>query len=367
MNKKLLTIAVAAAMAAPMAVQADATIYGKLHLSLDWVDYSDNNANADGDGYKYNATNNGYCTRPGLKGWDLCSRASRLGFKGSEDLGNGLKAIWKIETQVYLADVNTRIADGDPGTFKFRNTYLGLAGGWGTLLAGRHDTPLKMSTAKQDIFSDTMADYNLAGNLQDIRADNAVAYVSPNWAGFTLAGAIVPTGGSTVSGAYNPDADGLAEGWSVAAQYDNGPFFAALAYELFQQDMLPANDDWKKWRAGLGWNADLFKVNFIWETQEDYQNSWVLNGQFNFGNNAVKAMYTDSSAKKNNGIRYSSILGPAVDTDAWAVGLDHYFSKRSTVYLLYTDKDAKGKDLCSTCSSSTGDWKGWSMGMIHTF
>lgn len=368
MNKKLLTIAVAAAMAAPMAVQAEATIYGKLHLSLDWVDYSDNNANALGQGYRYNASSNGYCTTPGLKGWDVCSRASRLGFKGSEDLGNGLKAIWKIETQVAMSDADTSIVDNDPGTLRWRNTYIGLAGNWGTMLMGRHDTPMKMSTAKQDIFSDTMADYNLAGNLQDIRADNVVAYVSPNWAGFTLAGAIIPVGGSTASGAANPgDADSIADGWSVAGQYDNGPFFAALAYEAFNEDMVPANDDFNKWRAGVGWNADLFKVNFVWESDIDYQNSWVINGQFNFGNNAVKAMYTQSDEKNNNGAKFASVFGPAVDTDAWAVGLDHYFSKRSTVYLLYTAKDADGKDLCATCSNSTGDWKGWSLGMIHDF
>ena len=62
---------------------------------------------------------------------------------------------------------------------------------------GRHDTPLKISTGKLDLFADTLADMNATVGFQDLRADNAVAYISPSFSGFTLAAAIVPAGGST--------------------------------------------------------------------------------------------------------------------------------------------------------------------------
>ncbi len=146
MNKKILAAAVAAAMVAPAAAFAnDVTIYGIAHLSVDWLD-SDNE---------------------GVDGWDIQSNASRLGFKGTEDLANGLKAIWKMEFGVDLADSGSCPSTvssaaglvGSPtvgqGNFtgkcttdvwSARNAYVGLAGGWGTFLIGRHDTPMKMST-----------------------------------------------------------------------------------------------------------------------------------------------------------------------------------------------------------------------------
>ncbi|HIE55985.1 MAG TPA: porin, partial [Chromatiaceae bacterium] len=131
MKKKLLSLAVAAALPlAAQAANAEVTIYGKIHASVDFLspDVGDSIT-------------------------DVTSRASRIGFKGSEDLGNGLKMIWKVETGV-------NIAEGG-GEWASRNAYIGLAGGWGTFLYGRHDTPVKMSTGKLDIFGDTIADYNL--------------------------------------------------------------------------------------------------------------------------------------------------------------------------------------------------------------
>lgn len=347
MKKKILIGAVAAAMATPMVASAEAIIYGKLHLSLDNVNYE-------------NGTD-GYCKEPGLKGWDVCSRASRLGFKGSEDLGSGLKAIWKLEFGVQMADGdNNAVSEGNPVS-SGRDMYVGLAGDWGTALIGRHDTPHKMATARQDVFSDTLADYNFTANLVDIRADNAIAYISPNWGGFTLAGAIVASGTATTGLGNNTNADSLTEAWSIAAMYSNGPFFAALSYEEWGDEMLMSQatsdgpsalqpDSLSQWKVGLGYKVDMFEANLIYEDQEDRQNIWHLNGKFNFGNNAVKASYSNLDGDTRAG---------DADGDAWAIGLDHNFSKRTTAYLLYADKNMDRGKL--------GDWHGFSLGMIHNF
>ena len=77
MNKKLIAAAIAAAMVAP-AAYAQATLYGKFHTS---IDKNDNDS--------YDEDN-----------WEVNSRASRLGVKGSEDLGGGLKAIYQLEVNV---------------------------------------------------------------------------------------------------------------------------------------------------------------------------------------------------------------------------------------------------------------------------
>ncbi|MGB5670049.1 MAG: porin, partial [Sedimenticolaceae bacterium] len=82
MNKKLLAAAVVAAVAASPAAFADSTVYGKLHTAIQYNDLEV----PDGAGGKLDRSN-----------YSVESNASRLGFKGSEDLGNGLKAIYQIE------------------------------------------------------------------------------------------------------------------------------------------------------------------------------------------------------------------------------------------------------------------------------
>ncbi|MCG6895877.1 MAG: porin, partial [Thiocapsa sp.] len=116
MNKKLLTLAVSAAMVAPGAAMAEAILYGKLNVSLDYAEVT--NALAPTFGLATDANGNVILdpvtgnptivqTAPGedFKGWGMSGngyipgegRASRIGVKGSEDLGNGLKAIYQVE------------------------------------------------------------------------------------------------------------------------------------------------------------------------------------------------------------------------------------------------------------------------------
>jgi len=369
MNKKLLTLAVAGALAAPVAAMADATLYGKIHQSIDYFDIDD-----------------------GFDGWTLnrgsqgagASRSNRIGVKGSEDLGGGLKAIYQIEFGVNLADQDSDSNNGDSGSVKMRNTFAGLASDWGTLLVGRHDTPLKISTGKLDMFADTMADYNGTVGFQDVRADNAIAYISPNFSGFQLAAATVP-GSHTISGVSNPEADSIADGWSVAGIYKNGPFYGSLAYEQFGEDMLAVEDpmtpgaiivpdnNFNKWRIGLGlldWNG--FTLSGVYEDHENVGGAddaesdfWQIQAGYAFGNNMVKGMYgaatLDGATFERDDLDFSLDLDG--DKSTWALGVDHNFSKRTKAYVLYTDVDVDDE-----ATAVLGpDWSGFSVGMIHKF
>lgn len=314
MKKKLLALAVAAAL--PMVSQAataDVTIYGKVHTSIDYID-------------------------PDAKGtdsiYDVTSRASRLGFKGSEDLGDGLKLIWKMETTY-----NT--AEGGFGSG--RNTYIGLAGGWGTFLYGRHDTPMKMSTGKLDIFVDELADYNATAGLVDIRANDAIAYVSPSFSGLTLVGAVVPDAD------YDGDGD-FGGAYSVAAMYSNGGLFLAAAYETL--DDLLGGVDADHWRIGAGYDMGAFHIGAVYADQGDLTgtDNYTINGSWAFGNNKLKGMWGQVDPDKGD------------KTDAWAIGLDHNFSKRTKMYVQYADSE---HGLQST--NPSGDQSGLSFGMVHKF
>ena len=113
MKKRLLAIAIATTLVSPLAANADVTTYGIVHMSVGTVDTG---------------------TSGSVDNWQIRSHASRLGFKGSEDLGNGLSANFKLE---YGVD-----PQASPG-LSSRNQYLGLKGGFGEVRVGRHDTPLK--------------------------------------------------------------------------------------------------------------------------------------------------------------------------------------------------------------------------------
>jgi predicted porin len=364
MNKKLLTLAVAAALTAPTAAMAEAVLYGDLQVSIDYASF-------DNDSYEGWGVNGGG-PMPGKS-----NRDNQIGLKGSEDLGNGLKAIYHVQINVELTAENSNtiltndnIARGGDNLVTMQKSYVGLTSDWGTFVVGRNDTPLYTSTEKLDLFSNTMADYNDTVGFQDVRADNAIAYVSPSMSGFQLAAAIVPGGGMTAGAGANNNADSLADAYSVAGVYKNGPFFASLAYEtlgneLYMNTAVSNNslstsyveNDYSKWRLGLGlmdWNG--FTVTGIFEDQSDHptnvdQQLWQLQAAYAFGNNAVKAMY-------GVGDRDKIVGGQDLDYSTWAVAFDHNLSKRTKAYVLYNQY---------TDDVANSDWDGFSVGMMHHF
>jgi predicted porin len=406
MNRKLLSLAVAAAMVAPGAAMAEAVLYGKLNVSLDYANVKnvvlpDYDFARDADGVIIRDANGNPTlvrTAPGedFSGWGMtngyipgASRASRIGVKGSEDLGNGLKAIYQVELGVNLTDTNRNVLSNSD-SITYRNTFVGLAGDWGTFLAGRHDTPMKISTGKLDLFADTMADYNGTVGFRDLRADNVVAYISPSLSGFQLAAAIIPAGGATGGGqGLNLNEDSLAGAYSIAGIYSNGPFYASAAYEslgnqhfnnqavslegnncpvvdpldptdpnsAFFSECAYTDDDATAWRIGLGlldWNG--FSLTGIYEQRDnepfsnryvaftdpanpgfntffpdgpDKVELWQIQAGYAFGNSMVKAMYgqTDYDSDYTFGPQAIAAAGGAL---AEKIASDFYNNKLET-------------------------------------
>jgi len=318
MNKKLLALAVAAAL--PMsAAQAGVTIYGKIHGSIDYID-----ADSASD-----------------ETWDVTSRWTRLGFKGSEDLGDGLKLIWKLESGIDITN-----HDNGGGSLSGRNRYIGLAGGWGTFLYGNHDTPLKMSTGKLDLFGDELADYNATAGFTDRRASDAIAYVSPAFGGLTLAGAIIPDGD------YDADGD-LAGGYSLAGMWTIGSLYLAGAYEDISD--LKDGDTDEIWRVGAGWTIGDFFLAGVYENEDTGTDvdKYQVSASYKFGNNKIKGMWADNDFDSDDDFD---------DGTSWALGWDHNFSKRSKIYIQYADSDHG-----LTLTNASGEQSGFSMGMVHSF
>lgn len=157
MNKSLIAISIAAALAAPMA-NAAPKVYGKLNLSAESYkkDFETPPATGDED-----------FTR-------LVSNNSRFGVKGEDELTANLSAIYGIEWHVR--------ADGDTGAdLSERNRFFGIKHQqFGTLKMGKYDTYMKLSQGEVDLFNDFAVDmeWTLAG---ENRINNVVGYESPKF------------------------------------------------------------------------------------------------------------------------------------------------------------------------------------------
>jgi len=347
MQKKLIVLALASAFAAPaFAATSNVDMYGQFDVSIDYV----NNLGS--------ANTTSFHTND--HAWRASSNASRIGIKGSEDLGGGLAAIWQYEQGVNL-DAGTGQANGG-GWGAERNSFLGLKGGWGTALIGTHDTPYKLSTAPLDPFADTAGDYNaiigsLDGfNVADLRLGNVIAYISPSFNGLAFAGAYsfqAEQGQETIAG-NTPGA------YSLMVNYANGPLYIGGGFEKAEHispfGTFPYTDvDLESWKLGAGYTFGNFTVNAIYDhiklspntgSTEVKRSAWGLNGVYNMGNIAFKAGYYKADSMDNTN---------DTGADMWELGADYMFSKRTKAYLVYaqTNNDNNGS-YCVGGSANAG-------------
>ena len=366
MKKSLIALAVAGAVSAPaMAATSNVDIYGNIGLSYDYINTDSNVPGAD------------------KKLSRVSSNSSRIGFKGSEDLGGGLAAIWQIEQQ-FDWDNGTQNLVGTLGNntnLNLRNTFLGLSSkSMGTVLMGKHDTPYKIATGKLDIFGDTSADYNnIVANvggqiLYDLRPGNVLAYVTPTFNG--IHGAIAYVFGNEVGNGAAPNQSA----WSAMGMYDNGPIFASLAYEQ-HTNLNAVGEDRHAWKLGAGYNFGDGQVGFIYEDAQDIvgvsaqnRKAYYLNGQYNMGNIALKAAYGHAG-------KLDTIADSGANT--YSLGVDYNLSKRSRLYAQYTktNNDTNGQYSLGAGGGSSinlgtntnpvagagADPSVFSIGMRHTF
>lgn len=309
MKKSLIALAVASAVASPaFAATSNVDIYGILNVAYNRVN---------DDGAFSNNSNS------------ITSNASRLGFKGTEDLGGGLAAIWQIESGFNVDETN------GTNTLGSRNTFVGLKGGFGTVLVGKHDTPMKSMGRMVDNFGDTMADSrNLLGSnayskqLFDLRTPNTVAYVSPDFSGLTASVAYVTDWNSNGNSLDNNNKDA----YSLTAVYNNGPLMAGLGYEKHDNSTTTTSQNDSIWRLVAGYKIGDAKIGALYEkTKSNYDDvnqrkAWGLFGNYTMGAITFKANYLKVGDYKNS-----------TDSGAkqYTIGADYALSKRTTVYALY--------------------------------
>ncbi|MDO4693958.1 MAG: porin [Eikenella sp.] len=192
------------------AAAAEVVLYGAVKGGVEWE-----------RGYEWKQ--NGQ-TVGGERAFKVADYGSHIGFKGSENLGNGLNAVWQIETRA-------NIGGGEAKGLGTRDSFIGLEGGFGRITAGHQASPLKQSLDKQDIWE--YSNYTLgllAYSRYGYRA-TGISYQSPNWGGFDFSAQFVP--GNNSYGGNNADSEPTI---GLGLNYAHSGFFARYALEYALRD-----------------------------------------------------------------------------------------------------------------------------------
>jgi len=317
MKKLLLSAAIASTMGFAShgfaAGPIDGTVYGKVNVSLVNADDGSNDE------------------------WKLNSNASRLGVKGKSEIAEGLTLVYKAEFEICVDD-----GDCKGQTFTQRNIMGGIKGSFGTVWAGKHDTPTKLAQSKIDLFNDLEGDIKNTFEGEN-RVSNIVAYSSPEINGFSSTVAMIPGEDA------EKDNGGLADGVSYSVSYKQDDLYLALAgdQDVDGQDLM---------RAVAQYKVDALKLGFMYQQNENTLGSEDESGYF------ISAAYKLDSAitlKAQFGLNEDDADGSEEET--LSLGADYKLAKSTKLYVFYTDNTDTDVDSKDPESSTFG------LGMEHKF
>jgi len=387
MNKKLMAVAVAGALAAPATVLAQVQIYGRANLGFD--SYSATGATA-GSAQDFKARNR------------VFDNSSRLGFRGTEDLGGGMRAVFVIESGVNIDTGNQNSqfggANASTGFLASRDSYAGLEGDWGRVTFGRQSIYWVNGVIAQSGANYINVDVATTGALGRVvaptaRTSNVVAYNSPTINGFNGTVSYAPNSEAAAVGA-NTDA----RIWGVTGRY-SGRFNAQIDYAVNQGTSGAATGTPKNsgLKVGVGYPyapGAQIAVIFISEKNDNLAaavagfaaagdsvkaNAVIVNWEHTFGN--MQALAEVGKVQKAKGC--SGTGCDNTESTGFMVAGRYLFSKRTAAYVSYnkiTNKDNATWDVSgggqSSASASGGflpaasagaDPRIIALGVIHNF
>lgn len=242
MKKTLCALAIGATILTPvMASAADVKIYGRAHVSLDYLD----------DGKDYNEVG-------------LSSNSSRLGFKVDQKINDDLNVFAQIEQEVNFASGSQ---DSKGVDFSTRDTFVGLKSNtYGQARVGRFDSPFKAARGPINFFGDMVGDVRnvtRVGNLKfDERNENTIEYKSPKFGGgFNVLAAMSMHSGTQIDKDANGEGIDDNKAYDLALTYKAGPIDAAAAYEKYDENAANA--------AG-GASRDAFRLAGAYKITEEF-------------------------------------------------------------------------------------------------
>jgi predicted porin len=368
MKKSLLALAVLGTFAGAASAQSSVTLFGIIDLNLQYI------SNAQGTQYGMG--------QDGIN-------SSRLGLRGTEDLGGGLTASFWLEGAL---NPDTGTATGQ--TWQRRST-VSLAGGWGEVRLGRDYTSTFWNSTIFDPFGTNGV--GSAGNLAFVtppapsggaygtlvRDNNMVGYFLPSGIAGGLYGQVQVAAGENTPGQKY---------WGGRIGYAAGPFNIAGAYGKTQvtivgaPPLVGADQNGTQYNFGASWNFGFMQLSGYWgkiEIGTADQDNWFIGAQAPMGVWTFKASYGGMS-------RGDSAAGSFIEGQKayqFALGATYDLSKRTALYATYSylnndDNNGHGSALVvgslqsgaggtvfsPASGGGAGDTsKGFQLGVRHSF
>jgi len=386
MKKSLVALAVLAASGAAMA-QSSVTLFGVVDATIRYVDADTAN--------QWSLTNSGY-------------NSSRLGFRGTEDLGGGLNASFWLEAGVnndngtgFGSNTNNHISSntctvsgatpavaggtvtcaqsgGSQGLTFNRRSTVSLAGSWGELRLGRDFVPYFWNTTIFDPFGTNgvgaVSNFTLKGlgviaggglntTAGGIRASNSIGYFMPKISGFY--GQAMYAMGEQPSNPSGPSSNGNVG--SLRVGYANGPVDIAIGWgaTTFAQ-----SQQYDVWNIGASWNFGAFKLMGLYNeeggdslptsTQQNIKvRTYMIGATMPLGAGELKGSYTHGDASYD-----------LLDGDQFAIGYIYNLSKRTALYTTYSyinNNSKLGQYNMGIATGAASSTFGLDFGVKHSF
>jgi predicted porin len=338
MQVKRLVAALVVATPLCAAAQTNVTLYGVVDVAVE-------SADTGAPGGRHTMINSGD------------QSTSRFGFRGTEDLGNGLKAIFNLEGG-FAADTGVNDASG---LFQ-RRAVVGLEGGFGTVTLGREYSPIASIGAATDEFGQGFYGSNLSAfgtSRATRRLANSVNYRSADLYGVKLLAAY--SAGEKTTG---PSGDLK----GIGLEYTNGGLYLGAAYHNVKND---ANTSDKEYGAGVAYKFEQLggfeiKGNYLGADPHGPNNQFKqYNLGFGYPIGAVKLLVNLQQDKLETGAK----------GNAWALAATYSLSKRTNLYASYANMNNNNLANFALNSSSntlspaavSNDPSVFAIGLRHTF
>lgn len=379
MNKKLVAVAIAGVLAAPLAQAqtANVTLYGRLNMDLEWV----SGKIITPTGFIPPSQNGGVQPAACLAGpraqtvatcyttnntqFRVASNSSRFGLRGVESLGGGLEAFFQVESSLN--------PDSGSGTLAGRDSFIGLRGSWGTARLGRFHAPYDDTngywgnnpTWLTGIFGTgalwAQAFTSKANGGFDDRVSNSIRWDSPIWSGFQMAFQYGNGGASGAEGTSGTQASNTGV-YSGSVTYNNGPVGVIAAFQYNEQFRARYLNDWAYTVAGF-YQFPGLRVGMAYERLDyDYsantttgaktsltRNFWGIGVTWNLGPGQLYADWSRSGDGGGSAVttacsnktaacpRIGGLAGgPDSSANQWEITYTYPLSKRTFVYTGYT-------------------------------
>lgn len=310
------TALAAAFVCLPLSAMAQSTVnlYGRVNTTVESVKF--------GNGSRQTVVND---------------NSSRFGFTGSEDLGGGLKATFRLESG-FRSDTGATA-----GALFGREAVVGLSGGFGTVRLGQQAyLPAYLATADyvsmHNHDTGTSSDALFGGFQLPARQSNSISYTTPSFSGLTVE--VAQSLRENVAGAQNQT--------DIAANYDAGPLHLGAGYQKFGDNKLLAL------RA-------LYEFGAVTVGGYYERDDFVTQGDRN--NFRIAAMYTLGASEFHANVGSAGKFSKIANSKAqqYTLGYNYNLSKRTKVYGYVTRVNDSAAGVYG------GDFNSTAVGVRHNF